>query len=390
MSCLSTSPSIAAATLDLLPPAISEKTEPPFQFEGPEKKLEIDFRPIQTATGAAACSSSPPLPISSSSNSPGEVGKSVTTDDGVTFKLTGMRQIRANQWKQMLDLVGCKILSEKSNAYMDMYVLSESSLFVYPRHIMIKTCGTTTLLKGVPLLLEFAKSLSLEVEFVMYCRKNFMFPAAQLHPHSSFDCEIDALKQLFNGDAYVLGPLTGEHWNLYIADYSRQDPENEMSQTLEIMMTELDREVMSYFHKAHPSYESAQQTTKDLGLDTLLGTSHTSTTDEFMFDPCGYSLNAFSGNVYYTIHITPEDFQSYVSFETNLRSVKSFDAIIKHVLAVFKPAKFSVSLFTDYAAAAEDYHYSGISPLSFPGFVRTHKTTQEICFSSDQIHLNKK
>lgn len=62
----------------------------------------------------------------------------------------------------------------------------------------------------------------------------------------------------------------------------------------------------------------------------------TATIQEFMFDPCGYSMNALLFDAYYTIHITPESHCSYGSFETNVRQ-RSYDSLIRNVLSVFRP-----------------------------------------------------
>lgn len=37
--------------------------------------------------------------------------------------------------------------------------------------------------------------------------------------------------------------------------------------------------------------------------------------DDYVFEPCGYSMNSQQAGVFSTIHITPEDGFSYASFE---------------------------------------------------------------------------
>jgi S-adenosylmethionine decarboxylase len=63
--------------------------------------------------------------------------------------------------------------------------------------------------------------------------------------------------------------------------------------------------------------------------------------DDFVFKPCGYSMNAIKGHQYCTIHLTPQQEYSYVSFETNV----GLDEIIAIPLAVFNPESFDVVLY---------------------------------------------
>jgi len=71
------------------------------------------------------------------------------------------------------------------------FICSESTLVVLPRRVVIKTCGSTTLLRAVPKVLEIAKSCGFEsVESVFYTRKNFLEPERQLFPHNNFENEV--------------------------------------------------------------------------------------------------------------------------------------------------------------------------------------------------------
>jgi hypothetical protein len=67
-----------------------------------------------------------------------------------------------------------------SIAELDAYVLSESSLFVYPTKWVLKTCGTTKLLRAVPRLLEMAAELSMAPRRIKYSRASFLFPEQQV------------------------------------------------------------------------------------------------------------------------------------------------------------------------------------------------------------------
>jgi len=95
------------------------------------------------------------------------------------------------------------------------------------------------------------------------------------------------------GEAYCMGSPETECWYLYILtrDKALQDPP-EADQTLEILMTDLDMDVMSIFTKDVCS--SADEATRKSGIDKLIPNMMI---DDFLFEPCGYSMNGLSKNV---------------------------------------------------------------------------------------------
>ena len=348
----------------------------------------------------------------------------------------------------MLDLVNCKVLSVVESEDVDAYLLSESSMFVFPHKLILKTCGTTTLLSGLPRILEIAAthagfpkatpppsheiSTAAAPYRVFYSRKNFLFPDRQRGPHRSWKDEVKAMDNLFlGGSAYMIGKMNGEHWYLYLTEpftiltppsSPKEETETKVlefpakasttngtrkrdtnDETLELLMTDLDEGNAEKFYLDHASavaqsrylnlqqeknghldvftHSSSDMDGLDIGEEPLpselttegheLGTVVTETSgladiypvkhypdcriDAYLFTPCGFSANGVvpapdgvSETHYFTVHVTPEPHCSYASFETNVpqfQKGRETTDIVNHVVGIFKPGRFSVTLF---------------------------------------------
>ena len=410
-------------------------------FEGPEKLLEVWFAPSPTSL--------PP---------------------GVPS--IGLKAVSKETWETMLDMVNCKVLSTIETPPVDAYLLSESSMFVFPHKLILKTCGTTTLLLGLQRMLHIA-AVHAGFPFhnadsvndiraaatpyrIFYSRKNFLFPDKQQGPHRSWKQEVKYLDDMFDGgSAYMVGKMNGDHWYLYITSPNQsltppRTPESEtqgpvsripvgttcfgygtgghQDETLEILMTDLDPENAKQFYMADASAVAsdklaaeAQEARKEAlhhlgGLDEpcedvdvfdnsldedepsapepvenwnteghALGTVVSEScglssvyptsifpdakVDAFVFPPCGFSANgvvppaqteegAIGTGHYWTVHVTPEPACSFASFETNVpasQTGRTTTEIIEQVVSIFKPGRFSVTLFEAKGHSANPY-----------------------------------
>jgi S-adenosylmethionine decarboxylase len=236
---------------------------------GPEKLLEVWFAPGPYA-----------LPATVANN--------------------GLKSVSAETWKEMLDVVNCKVLSVIESEHVDAYLLSESSMFIFNHKLILKTCGTTMLLWGLPHILEIAASRAgfphhkfstlkgmtnaATPYRVFYSRKNFLFPDRQRGPHRSWKDEVRYLDNMFSGgSAYMVGKMNGDHWYLYLTSpnailtppatpdrerstetkvlqfpaeaataFRKSDPGND-DETLEILMTDLEPENAKQFYLENAS-----------------------------------------------------------------------------------------------------------------------------------------
>ncbi|XP_023006268.1 S-adenosylmethionine decarboxylase proenzyme 4 [Cucurbita maxima] len=276
--------------------------------------------------------------------------------DDPVFLNVGLRQISFDSLEQVLREVQCTVVSAVGNHYFDAYVLSESSLFVYPTKIIIKTCGTTQLLKSIPPLLHHALNLGLTLSCCRYTRGNFIFPLSQPFPHTSFHDEALYLENTlpnnlcFRKASIMPSNLPSHAWHVFSAcDQTRLLPD---FYTVEICMTELDRTLARKFFRRPGDGKSGDAAGKEMtelaGINKI---NPNALVCDFGFDPCGYSMNGIDGDRYSTIHVTPEDGYSYASFEC-VGSIYDDDddgdgedlvRMLKRAVQVFRPAKVSVS-----------------------------------------------
>jgi len=317
-------------------------------FEGPEKTLEVVFRRMYDEHFDTTI---------------GEVTGDQERAASTSTALTGLRRMNREDLDRICSRARCTILSSVSNAYLDAYVLSESSLFVYPYMLVLKTCGTTTLLRCIATLIDIGRRLGLEIDWVGYSRKNFNFPGDQAFPHQSFHQEMDYLYshrnlcERLDGNGYTLGPVNGDHWFVFVADQTirAKSLEIDTDRVLNIMMFDIDENVAKLFtyneYETGIEGETKEDETKRISKEQTVASGINALCpgaliDAASFEPCGYSMNAVLFRSYTTIHITPESGSSYASFETN-QKVGSYKSLISNVIRTFRPKRFVMTLMAD-------------------------------------------
>lgn len=247
-------------------------------------------------------------------------------------------------WKNIVRSCGADIISSAQFPKIHSHILSESSLFIWSHRLVLITCGKTALSKSLIKILNSFPEESIELCF--FQRKNEFFPKEQ---KSCFQKDIQKITKKISGKAYRFGPLHDRHFFLF---HNSSDfiPEKE-DQTLEVLIYD------SKYYK-----DSSQKTMLHLKKE-LEKAFFGFEMQEHFFKPLGYSLNAVREDLYYTVHISPEESAFYISFETNIKE-KSIPYLTEKVLNIFQPGKFDFILFKPCEQKKEDFTSKDYFPSS--------------------------
>jgi S-adenosylmethionine decarboxylase len=263
---------------------------PAHLFEGPEKKVELLVKP----------------------------------------GLPSLRGWGREAWTRIVQRARADVVSVTANAQCDAYLLSESSLFVYDDHLVMITCGRTQLVEAVAAMLE--RIGVAQIALLIYERKNEHFPQNQ---PTTFEEDAARLCQLIPGRAFRFGHQDEHLIQLYHS--SRPFTPEPHDTTLEILMHGIAEEVQTQFRPPSDPLPLVKRALAPILSGAIV--------DDHVFEPAGYSLNALLGKHYATLHVTPQEVGSYVSFETNLDFRDGPEKIIEPVIQLFQPKSFDLFSF---------------------------------------------
>ncbi|KAL5553860.1 hypothetical protein UlMin_041261 [Ulmus minor] len=192
--------------------------------------------------------------------------------------------------QEILHAVQCTVVFAFKNQFIDSYVLSKLSLFVYLTKIITKT----------------SLNLRLSISFCKFTRGNFIFPKLQPFPHTGFKENVIYLENCLPNDlcyrkASVMPSKIASHsWHIFMATnkvdlimnmINHNIPED--LYTIEIFMTELDQVSAGKFFGSGYSSEIARK--EMMEITEIRNINSNALIYNFGFDPCGYSMNGIDG-----------------------------------------------------------------------------------------------
>lgn len=169
----------------------------------------------------------------------------------------------------------------------------------------------------------------------MYSHPAYFRQNEQYAPHRSWQEERSFLKQLFpSGTDMRLG--TPEHGtDVFAASFARGSSSTWIA--AEVYITDLEQPTaLSTF--SNESKLQNREFWNARGADKV---------DEFYFEPSGYSANTLRGNVYSTMHASPQPSVSYVSHATNaLMSQEELKRMVEDTLELAPGKHVGLFVFT--------------------------------------------
>lgn len=240
-------------------------------------------------------------------------------------KLSLLTDIADAFWHGLVNSSGAKVLSTIENNHCKAFLLSESSLFIWPHKLILITCGTTQLIKAIEF---FIDEFSLQpIEQIIYQRKNEYFSYAQ---PSCFSQDIKVLRQYVSGAAYRFGAVDSHHNYLFHQENGYKANINDKSY-----------EIVAYHISNSASKLLTHGNLTANEIRTLFQINElfpNFTIDDHVFHPFGYSLNGIENENFFTIHITPQAESSYISVSANFDLI----ALLPKLISILDPTTIDI------------------------------------------------
>jgi len=249
-------------------------------------------------------------------------------------------------WQEMVSKAGAYIISQIESDSLKAFLLSESSLFVWKNRLLLITCGETHLVQAA---LYFQNKITRnDITSLLFQRHQANYPERQ---KSNFQQDKRLLQTQLQGDC--------QHWSeSYCGDlFLFGNNQHPFATKNILMMHDLSGR---FFSALQQGGLQEQEVAAQLQLSKHF---HHFTIDQHCFEPQGYSLNAISGQNYFTLHITPETQSSYLSFESNLpnNEIASFQ---HHLMTLFSAQRNYLMCFS-YVQQTLAIHTEQLEGLMF-------------------------
>ena len=248
----------------------------------------------------------------------------------ITVKDQCLFDLKESFWEALVQSAKAQVISQISTPTCRAYLLSESTLLVWPHRMTLVTCGQTSLVSATLYFLNKVKKEN--VKNIVFERKN------EKNPHQQSSCffgDIEEINKIFKGHSYCFqsqgGPL------LYLYETDKKVDISSKDKTLEILSHDIGSSARDFLTTHHRKEEIREF----FGIDKIFKNFEV---DDFVFKPFGYSLNALLEEFYYTIHVSPQEEASYMSFETNCLDLH--EEVLFRILNVLRPRTCEVILFS--------------------------------------------
>jgi S-adenosylmethionine decarboxylase len=240
-------------------------------------------------------------------------------------KLSLLTNINDTFWHDFVKSSGAKVLSIITNNNCKAFLLSESSLFIWPNKLLLITCGTTQLIKAIEF---FINEFSLQpIEQILYQRKNEYFSYAQ---PSCFSQDIKELRQNVSGSAYRFGAVDSHH--NYLFHLNNDYKANIHDKSYEIVVYHISNAASRLLTHGELTADDIRTLFQ---IDELFPNF---SIDDHVFHPFGYSLNGIKNDKYFTIHITPQAESSYISVSANFDLI----ALLPKLISILDPTTIDI------------------------------------------------